>query len=61
MATEVVGWRNRNSYRYILGLDGPLLAWEYLRRNPSYQADWHAHDADVRPSSDRGWGLPRPD
>ncbi len=61
MTTRSAGWRSRNNYQYILGLDGPLLAWEYLRRNPSYQMDWHARNTDSRSSSDRGWGLPCPD
>ena len=28
------------AYLYVLDLDGPALAWELLRRNPGYGADW---------------------
>ncbi|HFT4328118.1 TPA: DUF6499 domain-containing protein, partial [Klebsiella variicola] len=28
------------AYLYTLHLDGPALAWEYLRRNPDYRRDW---------------------
>lgn len=31
------------AYLYALSLDGPGLAWEYLRRNTGYVADWHRH------------------
>ena len=33
-------WRPSAAYFYTLDLDGPLLAWEYLRRHPLYRADW---------------------
>ena len=33
-------WRATAAYLYTLDLDGPALAWEYLRRHPGYQADW---------------------
>jgi hypothetical protein len=33
-------WRACAAYLYILGLDAPALAWEYLRRNAEYRADW---------------------
>ena len=47
-------WRAAAAYLYTLDLDGPALAWEYLRRNPAYRASWlgKRHRADaVR------WGL----
>lgn len=31
------------AYLYILSLDGPGVAWEYLRRNIGYAADWQRH------------------
>jgi hypothetical protein len=34
-------WRPLAAYVYLLHLDGPALAWEYLRRNTHYQVDWH--------------------
>lgn len=33
-------WRAAAAYLYTLDLDGPALAWEYLRRHVGYQADW---------------------
>ena len=33
-------WRASAAYLYVLPLDGPSLAWEYLRRNPDYRRDW---------------------
>ena len=31
------------AYLYTLSLDPPGLAWEYLRRNATYQQDWNKH------------------
>ena len=33
-------WYPTAAYLYTLHLDGPALAWEYLRRNPDYRRDW---------------------
>ncbi len=33
-------WRATAAYLYTLDLDGPALAWEYLRRHSGYRADW---------------------
>jgi hypothetical protein len=33
-------WYPTAAYLYVLHLDGPALAWEYLRRNPDYRLDW---------------------
>ncbi len=33
-------WGVSAAYLYLLDLDGPALAWEYLRRHPQYRADW---------------------
>jgi hypothetical protein len=33
-------WYPTAAYLYVLHLDGPALAWEYLRRNPDYRRDW---------------------
>ena len=47
-------WRAQAAYLYLLDLDGPALAWEYLRRNAGYQAAWLAKGraGDAEP-----WGL----
>ena len=42
------------AYLYVVSLDGPGLAWEYLRRNEGYRSDW------VDAGGARGaepWGL----
>lgn len=39
-------WRPPAAYLYTLHLDGPSLAWEYLRRNPDYGCDWRRHQSD---------------
>ncbi|AIO32423.1 hypothetical protein DM39_2030 [Burkholderia cenocepacia] len=33
-------WYPTAAYLYMLHLDGPALAWEYLRRHPDYVRDW---------------------
>jgi hypothetical protein len=36
-------WHPSAAYLYVLHLDGPALAWEYLRRNLEYQHVWQRH------------------
>jgi len=36
-------WHPSAAYLYVLHLDGPALAWEYLRRNPEYRRLWQRH------------------
>jgi hypothetical protein len=55
-------WTVSAAYLYTLDLDGPGLAWEYLRRHPRYRADWQRRE---RITSFSPWGLrcrrrPRP-
>ena len=52
------------AYLYVLSLDHSGRAWEYLRRNAGYRADWRRHDRKHRSeasslSSPRAepWGL----
>lgn len=33
-------WHSSAAYLYLLRLNGPSLAWEYLRRNVEYRDDW---------------------
>lgn len=40
IAADSTSWQSPAAYLYVLRLDGPSLAWEYLRRNPEYRADW---------------------
>ena len=52
-------WYPTAAYLYTLHLDGPALAWEYLRRHPDYRLDWLRHHR--RPESTQQaahrWGL----
>jgi hypothetical protein len=47
-------WRAAAAYLYTLDLDGPALAWEYLRRHSGYQTDWFSKQ---RRASASRWGL----
>ncbi|MCH4579943.1 DUF2285 domain-containing protein [Achromobacter xylosoxidans] len=48
-------WYPTAAYLYTLHLDGPALAWEYLRRNPDYRHDWLRRRR--RPDAAHRWGL----
>lgn len=48
-------WHPAAAYLFVLHLDGPSLAWEYLRRNPEYRRDWHSRKG--RPRQAQRWGL----
>lgn len=53
---STIHWHPSAAYLYILHLDGPALAWEYLRRNPEYGLAWQRHGR--RPQHDAlRWGL----
>lgn len=39
-APYVPDWRNSETYKAILSLPRPAIAWEFLRRNPTYQAEF---------------------
>lgn len=56
MTPDAIAWRATASYLYVLHLDTPALAWEYLRRNRDYISTWSA-DARQAPSSGSRWGL----
>lgn len=43
------------AYLYVLHLDSPALAWEYLRRHPGYRADWQRRRR--RSTTAQSWGL----
>ena len=47
-------WGVSAAYLYVLDLDDPALAWEYLRRHPGYSADWARRKRVV---SFARWGL----
>ena len=48
-------WYPTAAYLYMLHLDGPALAWEYLRRHPDYRRDWLPPRR--RPEAAARWGL----
>lgn len=48
-------WYPTAAYLYVLHLDGPALAWEYLRRHPDYRRDWLRRRH--RPETAHRWGL----
>lgn len=54
--SSTIHWHPSAAYLYVLHLDGPALAWEYLRRNPEYRRAWQRHRR--RPQHDAlHWGL----
>ena len=52
-------WHPNAAYLYVLHLDGPALAWEYLRRNPDYRLDWLRRGRRPQPAHQAAhrWGL----
>lgn len=50
-------WRAAAAYLYALELDGPALAWEYLRRHPAYRAAWLGARRGQRSAIALHWGL----
>lgn len=60
MKSDTVGvgttssWRAQAAYFYVLDLDGPALAWEYLRRNAAYRMAWMNRGRGVDGAP---WGL----
>jgi len=48
-------WHPSAAYLYVLHLDGPALAWEYLRRDPDYRRDWLRRHR--QPEVAQRWGL----
>lgn len=54
-ARSTDAWYPTAAYLYVLHLDGPALAWEYLRRHPDYRRDWLRRRR--RPEAGQAWGL----
>jgi len=50
-------WQAAAAYLYTLDLDGPALAWEYLRRHPGYREAWQIRTRRRHAPSARRWGL----
>lgn len=59
MGARTNDWHPAAAYLYALTLDGPGLAWEYLRRNPHYRADYdrHAQGSDDEVGHAARWAL----
>jgi len=53
-------WLPVAAYLYVLNLDGPSLAWEYLRRNADYRHDCDRGERDFACFAER-WGLAFPE
>jgi|SRR5690625_17818 len=52
---SVKHWYPTAAYLYVLHLDDPALAWEYLRRHPDYRRDWLRRRRRV--DAAKRWGL----
>jgi hypothetical protein len=52
-------WQNREAFEYTEQLDGPLQAWEYLRRNRAYRAAWDERNPVESETAGSDWGLLR--
>lgn len=50
-------WTRPQAYAFTERLDAAQWAWEFLRRNPRYQAEWRAFDATWR-ALERQYGRP---
>ncbi|HBP0505265.1 TPA: DUF2285 domain-containing protein [Pseudomonas aeruginosa] len=48
-------WYATAAYLYVLHLDGPALAWEYLRRHDDYRRDWLRRPRQL--DAAEYWGL----
>jgi hypothetical protein len=59
MMKGLSAWQNREAFKYTEQLDGPLLAWEYLRRNGAYRTAWNEQKPVELETAARDWGLLR--
>ena len=50
-------WSAGAAYLYTLHLDGPALAWEYLRRHPGYRMAWQGGRLQRNRAEVHRWGL----
>jgi hypothetical protein len=57
MTIGLPAWTRREAFKYVESLAGPLLAWEFLRRNPAYRNAWLLHDPADTETARRDWGL----
>ncbi|MEJ1962250.1 MAG: DUF6499 domain-containing protein [Gammaproteobacteria bacterium] len=57
MTDTDVTWQSTAAYLYVLMLDNPALAWEYLRRDPAYRALWPPQGSSLSTPIGSKWGL----
>ncbi|NGY05944.1 DUF2285 domain-containing protein [Solimonas terrae] len=57
MRAPAIGWHPVAAYLYVFHLDGPALAWEYLRRHPGYRCDWQRYRRRPHERHALRWGL----
>lgn len=57
MPNASITWMCSAAYLYLLQLDQPLWAWEYLRRNSIYRQDWQRSRAEPLAFPAGLWGL----
>jgi hypothetical protein len=57
MPNQNMQWTANAAYLYVLHLDGPSLAWEYLRRNRAYQKEWRQCSERDSVKASESWGL----
>jgi hypothetical protein len=56
-AMQIADWKEAAAYRRLMAGDGAAWAWEFLRRNPQYQAEWQAF-MDVWNELEARYGSP---
>lgn len=57
MVQKDIAWKKSEAFRYVAFLDGPLLAWEYLRRNVAYRAAWLKYRLGTPAPPPSTWGC----
>ncbi|MFC5396773.1 transcriptional regulator domain-containing protein [Bosea vestrisii] len=63
MTPDASGWRSSERYAHVADMTASDVAWEWLRRNESYDRDFRAlgdNESDPRTLTDRigrRWGL----
>ncbi|WP_255684217.1 MULTISPECIES: transcriptional regulator domain-containing protein [unclassified Xanthobacter] len=63
MTPDASGWRSSERYAHVAEMTASDVAWEWLRRNESYDRDFRAlggSESDLRALTDRigqRWGL----
>lgn len=48
LSSPTIDWRDSDSYQWVTTLPRPALAWEFVRRSPSYRAAYQSSDMSER-------------